>query len=80
MSNGYYFSTKDRDNDVWSGGSCGVKHKSGWWYSNCGHAYLNGVYRPNGARRSVVFDGVNWYPWLSPYYSLKATEMKIRRH
>ena len=75
-----YFSTKDRDNDGWPSGSKAVNYKSGWWYGQTNYAILNGVYRHNGARMSAPNDGVNWRTWLGGYFSLKATEMKIRRH
>ena len=34
-NNGMHFSTKDRDNDKWSGGSCAEKEHGGWWYNAC---------------------------------------------
>ena len=38
------FSTKDRDNDVFSGGgSCAVAHKGGWWYDSCHESNVNGL-------------------------------------
>ena len=69
------FSTRDRDQDSWSGGSCAERRKGGWWYGGCGGSSLNGRYRDRGG-----FDqtGIWWYPWRR-YISLKSAEMKIRR-
>ena len=34
--NGMQFSTKDRDNDQWRGGSCSHKWRAnGWWFNSC---------------------------------------------
>ncbi|XP_035687120.1 ryncolin-1-like [Branchiostoma floridae] len=70
-----FFSTKDRDNDN-RDGHCAQMYKGGWWYENCHHANLNGLYHA-GNHQSYA-DGVNWREWKGFYYSLKHTEMKIR--
>ena len=41
--NGMAFSTKDRDNDIWSG-DCAVEHRAAWWYKACHDSNLNGKY------------------------------------
>ena len=74
------FSTKDRDNDGTSSKNIALTYKSGWWHTYLDYAHLNGVYRHNGARMSEKNEGVTWKQWLGEYFSLKATEMKIRRH
>ena len=75
--NNYQFSTKDQDNDDYSGFHCAQFHTGAWWYNRCGLSSLNGVYYsgPNSPR----YKGVVWYRWKGWTYSLKATEMKVRR-
>ena len=75
--NGYKFSTRDRDNDVWSK-HCAVVFKGAWWYSACHSANLNGLYL-FGPHTSDG-NGVNWRNWRGYHYSLKWTEMKLRRN
>jgi len=78
---GYKFSTRDQDNDVWSGGSCALRFNGAWWYdgSYCYRSNLNGLYYHSGGYTSSYSDGVVWYDWkLTWLYSLKITEMKIR--
>ena len=75
--NGYRFSTRDQDNDIYTGGSCAQLFKGGWWYSDCHSSNLNGLY--HGGSHSSYADGVNWYTWKGYYYSLKLTEMKVRQ-
>ena len=72
------FSTKDQDNDGNSGHCAQITHTGAWWYSSvCGYSNLNGVYYlgPNSPRGK----GVVWYHWKGFTYSLKVTEMKVRR-
>ena len=69
------FSTKDQDNDP-DARHCAVTFKGGWWYTNCRHANLNGLYH-HGTHKSHA-DGINWYHWKGDYYSAKRSEMKIR--
>ncbi|XP_041428225.1 ficolin-1-A-like isoform X4 [Xenopus laevis] len=56
--NGYSFSTKDRDNDIYLEGSCAQSYKGGWWYSVCHGSNLNGLYL-RGDHTSYA-NGVNW--------------------
>jgi len=72
---GHYFSTFDVDNDIWPE-SCAVEYKGAWWYDDCHYANLNGAYLA-GTHASFA-DGIEWHSWRGYYYSLKATEMKIR--
>ncbi|KAJ8046538.1 Ficolin-1 [Holothuria leucospilota] len=71
------FSTKDADNDSNANGNCAVSYKGAWWYTECHSSNLNGLY--HGGGHESYADGVNWSAWRGYYYSLKATEMKIRR-
>ena len=73
---GRKFSTRDQDNDV-SSRSCAVIFKGAWWYGDCHHSNLNGLYLRGN--HSSYADGVNWYHWTRLYYSLRFTEMKIKR-
>ena len=73
--NNMAFSTKDRDNDNNSGHSCANVYKGAWWYNECYHSNLNGLYLgPTGNNAT----GNTWYHWRV-YKSLKRTEMKMRR-
>ena len=69
------FTTKDRDNDG-NGKNCAVSHTGAWWYNNCHHSNLNGVYVQGGTRASGR--NVIWYGWKGS--SLRFTEMKVRRN
>ncbi|KAM6460118.1 ryncolin-3-like isoform 2-T2 [Liasis olivaceus] len=73
--NNQAFSTKDRDNDIYSG-NCAVTFKGGWWYSNCHSSNLNGLYH-KGEHASYA-DGINWYAGRGHNYSYKYADMKIR--
>ena len=74
--NGHPFSTRDRDNDAHSK-HCAVSFKGAWWYYYCHESNLNGLYL-SGSHSSFA-DGVNWYRWKGHRYSLKISEMKVRR-
>ena len=73
--NGIPFSTKDRDNDQ-SSGNCAVNHRGAWWYKNCAHSNLNGLYLSGQETSRSVF----WYHMKNKYESLKFTQMKLRFH
>jgi len=75
---GRQFSTRDQDNDAWSG-SCAVRYKGGWWFDRCHESNLNGLYYHTGNYTSTDDDGVVWYYWKRNwFYSLRFTEMKVR--
>ncbi|XP_048755856.2 ficolin-2-like [Ostrea edulis] len=74
--NNMKFSTKDQDNDVYSG-SCAVKFSSGWWHRHCHCSNPNGLYL---AGATVTFaDGITYHPWHTHYYSLKNIQLMVRK-
>ena len=77
FQNGQRFSTRDQDNDIAPRGNCAQWSKGAWWYRACHHSNLNGLY--HGGRHSSYADGVNWKAWRGYNYSLKFSEMKLRR-
>ena len=70
------FSTKDQDNDRWTG-DCAHYYTGAWWFYYCHLSGLNGRYLNGPFYRSYA-DGVIWNSFRGPYYSLTWTEMKIR--
>lgn len=74
--NGKNFTTKDQDNDQ-SGNNCASMFKGAWWYGACHSSNLNGQYL--GGKHTTHADGINWKTWKGHYYSLKTTNMMIRR-
>ncbi|XP_060662537.1 angiopoietin-related protein 2-like [Drosophila nasuta] len=65
------FSTYDRDNDAWSGGSCATGQQGAWWYNSCTSANLAGTY--NGK----LDQGIFWTEFRT-YISLEKATMMIR--
>ncbi|XP_045176020.2 microfibril-associated glycoprotein 4-like [Mercenaria mercenaria] len=70
--NGRPFSTKDRDNDNYSG-HCAQAYTGAWWYGKCHDSNLNGKYGATAAKGPV------WETFKGNEGPLKITEMKIRR-
>ena len=75
--NGRQFSTKDQDNDYHGSRNCAQLNQGAWWYNSCHNSNLNGHYYHSGPQSNS--NGLAWSHWKSSYYSMKATEMKLRR-
>ncbi|XP_057284350.1 microfibril-associated glycoprotein 4-like [Pezoporus wallicus] len=73
---GQKFSTFDRDQDLFAQ-SCAALSSGAWWFRSCHLSNLNGFYL-GGAHLSYG-NGLNWARWKGFHYSLKRSEMKIRR-
>ena len=70
--NGMKFTTKDRDNDLYSSGNCARisgngKNNNGWWFNRCAYIKLNQQY----SEVHKIYDGSSWHNYLF-------IEMKIR--
>ncbi|ESO03072.1 hypothetical protein HELRODRAFT_80744, partial [Helobdella robusta] len=68
------FSTYDADHDT-NNENCAAYFKGGWWYMNCHHSNLNGLYLRGNLESIGV--GVSWSTFQGNQYSLKFTEMKM---
>ena len=73
--NGRKFSTKDRDNDIYSG-NCAFAFSGAWWYHVCHSSNLNGLYL--GGPHESYANGIDWQHWRGKHYSLKFSEMKVK--
>ena len=76
--NNQEFTTRDRDNDVWSS-NCAERYKGAWWYRSCHGSNLNGLYLSGPQTMTSRASGVNWSAFRGHDYSLKVSEMKLRR-
>ena len=75
--NGRRFTTRDNDNDLWSGGNCAQEFTGGWWYNTCHYSNLNGHYFNTTTDN---LQGIIWHYWKRINISLQFTEMKTRRN
>ncbi|XP_067008283.2 fibrinogen-like protein 1 [Anabrus simplex] len=75
---GMKFSTYDIDNDSWQDGSCAESHTGAWWYNGCDTSNLNGRYLGGELSEGYDYQGVYWYDWHGPGYSLMKTRMSVR--
>uniref|UniRef100_A0A3Q2C6I7 Fibrinogen-like 2a n=2 Tax=Cyprinodon variegatus TaxID=28743 RepID=A0A3Q2C6I7_CYPVA len=80
-----FFSTPDRDNDMYPSGNCGGYYSSGWWFDACMSANLNGKYyhkRYKGVRNGIFWG--TWHNMTTEYYptnyrqAFKTVKMMIR--
>ena len=76
---GSTFTTLDKDNDDTNSVNCARVHNGGWWFKSCDRVNLNGLYYPGPSYMGQWDDGIEWkLEDGPPFYSLKATEMKIK--
>ncbi|KAK7873884.1 hypothetical protein R5R35_005745 [Gryllus longicercus] len=75
---GMKFSTYDMDNDGWNDGNCAESHTGAWWYNGCDTSNLNGRYLGGELVGDYEYQGIYWYDWRGPMYSLMKTRMAIR--
>ncbi|KAM6895875.1 fibrinogen-like 2a [Xenentodon cancila] len=80
-----FFSTPDRDNDMYPSGNCGAYYSSGWWFDACMSANLNGKYyhkRYKGVRNGIFWG--TWHNMSTEYYptnyrqAFKTVKMMMR--
>jgi ficolin len=70
--NGMAFSTKDRDNDIYTS-SCATGFHGAWWYEKCHYSNLNGLW---GSKNYA--EGLTWFATTGYYDTATSTEIKIR--
>ncbi|XP_063443143.1 fibrinogen C domain-containing protein 1-like [Mytilus trossulus] len=75
--NGMPFTTIDRDNDPYIDKNCAALSNGAWWFRTCFHSHLNGIFF--NRTPSNHWGGIIWKDWKGFHYSLRATEMMIRR-
>ncbi|KAI8747776.1 BgiBFREP12.17 [Biomphalaria glabrata] len=73
--NNMFFTTFDRDNDARGGLNCAESCSGAWWYRNCHHSNLNGLWGSTSDHK-----GMNWAQLTGWYKSVFFTEMKIRNY
>ncbi|XP_072418707.1 angiopoietin-related protein 5-like [Chiloscyllium punctatum] len=83
--NGHMFSTYDQDNDDCKPcifgdtaiESCSAMFGSGWWFSQCGMADLNGDWHSKDNNIGWL-SGVHWKTWKEVPYSFKVSQLKVQ--
>nr|XP_015208082.1 PREDICTED: fibroleukin [Lepisosteus oculatus] len=56
-----FFTTPDKDNDMYPSGNCGAYYGSGWWFDACMSANLNGKYYHK--KYKGIRNGIFWGTW-----------------
>ncbi|XP_058464135.1 angiopoietin-related protein 6-like [Malaya genurostris] len=74
FSNGVKFSTYDQDNDQHQEGSCAEFYESGWWFTDCMNANLNGLYQQYDQANKTM----NWFGFRNDLQGLKEASMMVR--
>ncbi|XP_055864889.1 ficolin-1-like isoform X2 [Biomphalaria glabrata] len=73
VHNNMFFSTFDRDNDVYRETNCAESCLGAWWYTNCIRSNLNGQWGS-----TLYGKGMNWGQLTGYNNSVSFSEMKIR--
>uniref|UniRef100_A0A1I8JLV8 Fibrinogen C-terminal domain-containing protein n=1 Tax=Macrostomum lignano TaxID=282301 RepID=A0A1I8JLV8_9PLAT len=77
ITNGFPFTTIDKDNDN-AESNCTQSFKGAWWFNSCFGAHLNGQYHNYPEALSTAYAmGINWMMPFEAYYSLKEAEMLV---
>ncbi|XP_050081822.1 fibrinogen-like protein 1 [Anopheles aquasalis] len=72
---GMKFSTPDSDNDNKAEGNCAKTWSGGWWFNQCYHADMNGVYRNASG---IKEDNIAWYGFNDDWRGLSFSRMLVR--
>ncbi|KAH9489068.1 Ficolin-1 [Bulinus truncatus] len=73
--NGMKFTTYDSDNDLDNDINCAVQYSGAWWYRDCYHSNLNGVWNSKGHH----VKGIHWNT-ITTSNSAQSTDMKFRKN
>ncbi|ERL87382.1 hypothetical protein D910_04777 [Dendroctonus ponderosae] len=75
---GMKFSTRDKDQDSWTEGSCAQTHGGAWWYKSCDRSNLNGRYLPGEQPEQFMYQPMYWETIGGPKTGLLVSRMFIR--
>ena len=59
----FFLNNKFENNTKYEGGNCAYYYKSGWWFSRCFAANLNGKYYHGSYSHETIRDGIYWGRW-----------------
>ncbi|XP_063915103.1 ficolin-1-like [Zophobas morio] len=74
---GMKFSTRDKDNDNYSG-ACATEYTGAWWYNSCLWSNLNGQYLRGQVKPEFNHKGMIWSTFHGSNYSLRKARMMVR--
>ena len=63
LTNLIFLNNKFENNIKYEGGNCAYYYKSGWWFSRCFAANLNGKYYHGSYSHETIRDGIYWGRW-----------------